>query len=157
MKNHNRKFGFTLIELLVVISIIGILATLITANLNAARERARDATRKSDIDQLSKALQLYYNDHNAYPDNTLLELHWNNGALSEGTMVYIKWIPQDPNGNSNTYNYRNPSGLQSFCLWATLENKADKDYPNTHNRCLSACNGAINFANNDGIYAVCPN
>jgi len=62
-----RKKGFTLIELLVVISIIGLLAALIVVNFNAARERARDVQRKSDLDQVKKALRMYYNDNNFYP------------------------------------------------------------------------------------------
>ncbi len=62
------KKGFTLIELLVVIAIIGILSAIGLVSLNGARERARDAKRKSDLSQISTALALYYDDNNsAYP------------------------------------------------------------------------------------------
>ena len=64
MKN---KKGFTLIELLVVVAIIGILATIVLSSLSSARERARDATRLSDIRTIQTALELYNLETGAYP------------------------------------------------------------------------------------------
>ena len=57
--NKNDK-GFTLIELLVVISIIGILSSFVFSSLNAARIKANDSQRKSEIDQIGIALNLYF-------------------------------------------------------------------------------------------------
>lgn len=68
-KALNNK-GFTLIELLVVIAIIGLLASVVLASLNTARQKARDARRLTDMKQLQIALDLYYNNNNAYPGNT---------------------------------------------------------------------------------------
>lgn len=62
-----KQKGFTLIELLVVISIIGVLSTIAMTSLNGARAKTRDSVRKTDIDQVRKALELYYADHGQYP------------------------------------------------------------------------------------------
>ncbi len=62
-----QKKGFTLIELLVVIAIIGILSAIGLVSLNGAREKARDAQRKSDLSQIRTALVLYYDDVGVVP------------------------------------------------------------------------------------------
>lgn len=61
------KKAFTLIELLVVIAIIAILAGVIFVNLNSARKRARDVQVKSDMSELSKALEVYKVDNDLRP------------------------------------------------------------------------------------------
>jgi type IV pilus assembly protein PilA len=58
--NFNKK-GFTLIELLIVIGIIAILAAGVIVAINPGRQfaQARDATRRSHINTLNKALLSY--------------------------------------------------------------------------------------------------
>lgn len=55
-----RTKGFTLIELLVVIAIIGILAAVVLASLQTARDKGADAAIKSDIDSSRAQAELYY-------------------------------------------------------------------------------------------------
>ena len=62
----NNSKAFTLIELLVVISIISLLATLAVASLNNARMKARNTKRVANLETLSKALELYYDDSDQY-------------------------------------------------------------------------------------------
>ncbi|MFZ5366302.1 MAG: type II secretion system protein [Patescibacteria group bacterium] len=140
-----KKSGFTLIELLVVISIIGILATLLMANVAGVRERARDAQRKSDINQIQKALEMYKNSlaTPAYPTTS----GWRT-ALESGTNPAMKTVPHDPKcgwdsvaGACTTtwpdYSYtRDPEGsgdTLTYKIIACLENASDpqKDGTNT--------------------------
>lgn len=54
-----RMRGFTLVELLVVISIISLLASIVFASLNSARNKARYARAQADIYQLRNAMLMY--------------------------------------------------------------------------------------------------
>ncbi|MFA5421144.1 MAG: FISUMP domain-containing protein [Patescibacteria group bacterium] len=94
--------AFTLIELLVVIAIIGILATLAVVALQQARQNARDAKRVADVKQVSTALELYFNDNQAYPE-TLDELQVG------GYMQQLPEAPSSADGTcspeDNAYNY----------------------------------------------------
>ncbi|GEM_PF-1539383 len=55
---NTASYGFTLIELLVVIAIIGVLASVVLASLNSARAKARNARERSDVNQITLALEL---------------------------------------------------------------------------------------------------
>ncbi len=62
MKKLNK--GFTLIELLVVIAIIGILASVVLASLNTARNKGSDAAVKSELAQLRSNGAIFYDTNN---------------------------------------------------------------------------------------------
>ena len=135
-KIRHTSIGFTLIEMLVVISIIGILAVLVAANLNSARGRARDAERKSDIKNIETAMRLYYNDYGSYPSTNSLPWasKWSNGSI-----VYMETLPQDPLSPNQKYQYKagtaadNYTTKDNYTLVACLENSSDPSAVNVPN------------------------
>ena len=109
----NRQSAFTLIELLVVIAIIGVLASVVLASLNTAREKGRDAARISQLKEIEKALNMYYADNGHYPKqvdsgyicNTSSGTSFNCGSnISAILRQYMGGVPQDPT-NDNTHYY----------------------------------------------------
>src|SRR5438552_2488249 len=58
------RCGFTFIELMCVISIIAILAAILFPVFAQAREKARQTTCASNLQQLAIAMNLYAQDHN---------------------------------------------------------------------------------------------
>lgn len=62
----NKKEGFTLIELLVVIAIIGLLASMILASVNTARNRARKARILQELAEIQKAAEFYATDSGSF-------------------------------------------------------------------------------------------
>jgi general secretion pathway protein G len=113
MRNKEQKYtsqtGFTLIELLVVISILGLLASLISLRAYELRSRARDAVRKDDSLTLRTALQWYYHENGEYPKrgalgnpNNETDIHGLAGFL---VPKYMNKIPNDPRSNIENYQY----------------------------------------------------
>src|SRR3989338_5509245 len=66
MKKMNLKKGFTLIELLVVVAIIGILASVVLASLNTARQKGTDAAIKANLANLRAQAAIYYYTNSSY-------------------------------------------------------------------------------------------
>ncbi|WKZ25734.1 MAG: prepilin-type N-terminal cleavage/methylation domain-containing protein [bacterium] len=123
-KNDNFRLkskGFTLIELLVVISIIGIVVAISIFGLSGARESARDARRKSDLELIKSGLEIYRADCNAYPANLNTSPLIGTGTPSSCAVsnTYIELIPEDPIPESKTYRYATTASGYELC--ASLE------------------------------------
>ena len=150
----NTKRAFTLIELMVVVAIIGLLATILLANVNTARERGRDSKRVADIQQIQNALHLYGANlrPEAYPEGD------DSTALNDLVLAgYITVIPKDPSGTE--YQYKGTGSCGATCnayhLGASLElgNTFNKELDGDRD-CDSGdgCFGAVdtNIAGDDG-------
>lgn len=107
--NANRLVrAFTLIELLVVIAVIGILASVVIANVSSARIKARDARRVGDLAAIQTALSLYYDKNNVYPAD-----------IANLAPDYTQSIPKDPLNIAGQYGYYyirgyKPTGLNTY-------------------------------------------
>lgn len=166
--------GFSLIELLVVIAITAVLLAVALPNLLSTRERARDAKKKQEMNEMKNALRLYYNDFQQYPSSSgfttcggkiygILGCTSTHTACcpcdgttsfavgevgSECSTVYMKKFPSDF-GTSIVYP---PSiNTDSFCLRTTLENTADPDIAVAQARCSDQCPSQCTAPN----YCVC--
>jgi len=120
-----REDGFTLIELLVVIFTIGLLAGILLPNFVSSRERARDARRKHDLNEIKTALRLYYNDNQSYPEVVSFGTSW---------PPYMQVVPNDPL-EERTYGYCVDDNRDKFLLFAQLENRGDSDINSSAARC----------------------
>ncbi|OGK18348.1 hypothetical protein A3G67_03585 [Candidatus Roizmanbacteria bacterium RIFCSPLOWO2_12_FULL_40_12] len=125
-----KRFGFTLIELLVVIAIIGGLSAIALPNFMDARQRVRDANRKSDLKQIQKAFELYKQDQNppVYPLASPPPITPFTNPTTAAT--YMNKFPADPQSPTNPTPYfyqRDGTDSLKYTLCACLENKADTD------------------------------
>ncbi len=113
--DHN---AFSLIELLVVLSIIAVLVGLSAFGLQEARESARDAQRKAELETIRTGLSFYKADCNAYPTST--GSNFGNmypssfGSSCAGTNTYIEEVPNDPI-DGNLYYYTSTGTTYTIC------------------------------------------
>jgi len=134
------KKGFTLIELLLVLAIIGVLTSLLLANLIGARARARDAQRKSDLSQIQSALELYRADASIYPP-----LPNCGSQLTANGTVYMQKIPCDPL-TKNGYIFAVTGGGTGYTLTACLENGNDSAIDTKNGKSNNAaCTGTFSY------------
>lgn len=120
--------GFTLIELIVVIGILAVLASGLIAILNpfAQFQKTQDAKRKSDLSQVQKSLEVYYQDNGRYPDNPsaadyrIKGLDGDPVSWGQSWQPYINILPKDPNA-SKRYVYVATSNGQGYYLYASLD------------------------------------
>ena len=155
------KKAFTLIELLVTISIIALIMAISIFGLANARQSARDGRRKSDIESIRSALELYRSDCGQYPPTS------GNGRLQFGSALtgsqssgntcltsyrYMETVPADP--GSASYTYSRPT-TTTYELCATLEQPGNGSTCGTGGSCT--CGGSTSCGSGTCRYkAVSP-
>lgn len=146
-----RFTGFTLVELLIVIGVLAIISTMLILTMNPLEQikKSNDSARKSDLAQIRRALELYYDDNGRYPPSSaqffiapITEIQWGNTW-----QPYMSKLPKDPSAG-NTYIYYAPpsAGGQTYYLFAHLERGAkDPQSCNNGNVCASITTGGPGF------------
>jgi len=145
-KFMNIKKGFTLIEILIVLMIIGIMVTIATFGIQGAREAARDAKRKTDLENVKTALELYFNDCGAYPapsSGNLPDPIIGDGSVSNCpvTNIYMSDVPTDPLPTLREYSYTTPIPT-SYVLCSALE---EDPIPAMDVSACGSCSEACNY------------
>ncbi len=102
--------GFSLIELIVVITIMMVVTAVGIVSYQGANRSARDSRRKSDLEKVRTALEMYKQENRTYPATP--DLITSGGYLSE-------W-PSDPQ-TGKTYQYQLLTNY-TYRVWACLEN-----------------------------------
>lgn len=155
--------GFSLIELLIVITIIALLATIVLATLNSARERARDTSRVNDINQVVTALELYRADNGGtYPPSPASgsDRYFLATLADDLVPTYLPKIPVDPQAGStnNGYRYCRPNGQEgAYQIVVKLEkNRTPQGVPNCTMRTLAPVSGTNCWTENGApVFPYC--
>jgi prepilin-type N-terminal cleavage/methylation domain-containing protein len=173
-----RKFlkGFSLIELLVVISIIGILVAILVLNFDEARKHSRDSVRKSDLQALQLAIELYKSQNGVYPARGCgATTGWvgpgpnpwgpNCSEYIAGLVPdYIAALPTDPNqeqdsGKGYLYTTDATGSLYKVVVHKSVESDLITSFADQFARCPKSCGpvtsgGICNTAPQTDVYAV---
>ncbi len=137
-----RKQGFTLIEVLVAATIIAILTAVGMVSYTNINKRSRDTKRRSDMEQIRSALEMYRADNGSYANTG--GGNWSDASNLSAILVssYMSAIPSDPKSTTQTYRYLATNLVSGryygYCLSSLLEseNPSDTCTPdtvNTHN------------------------
>jgi general secretion pathway protein G len=136
---QSRKNGFTLLELLVTTVMIAVLTIIGVVSYSSVNKRSRDVKRKSDLEQIRSALEMYRSEHGEYPHSGSPQSQ----SLTDNVLSvlvdeeFIPVIPMDPQGGYETgkknyqyYSQGNANGIfTTYCLSAMLESPATTDIP----------------------------
>ena len=114
--------GFSLVEILVVVTIIALLASIAAVSYSQFVKQARDAKRKTDIEQIRAAIELYRNFDSvgAYPAS----LDFSGvGTVEDANATYLSKVPNDPKSSQGyTYYYTCVDPFTDYTLCTYLEN-----------------------------------
>ena len=105
LRNSRNQEGFTLVELLIVVIILAILAAIIVPQFSAATDDANQAAYDTNIANIRAAIDLYRQQHNAYP-----------GAVTSTGATCVNGVAVagavgEPAFTAQLRNYTNAAGL----------------------------------------------
>lgn len=128
-----KSLGFTIIELLVSITIIGLITSIGATGFQAITRNGRDALRKTDLEKLRSALEIYKSDYGIYPPASL-------PCMADLTQGYINPYPVDPKSGELRYCYVRGGTNLTYELCAHLENGDTTDLCGGVQSCVINCN-----------------
>ena len=127
MKQIKSSAGWTLAELLIVVAIVAILAVIfLLVSWKRNIYRAHDAQRKTDVANIRRAFEEYYNDKNCYPPLDILNDCW---STTSDISPYLAKIPCDPT-TQEPYKYESDSQTNTCVgnrVCTKLQDWADPD------------------------------
>lgn len=120
---RKRFLGFTLIELVIVVSIVSIITGIGASSYISTTKTARDNRRKTDLETVRQALELYKADNGEYPN---VDGCTDSSGLNDLQPLLANYIradqfPQDP---KNLYSYcysRDTVNPRKYLICAYLE------------------------------------
>lgn len=119
-----KQTGFTIVEMIIVVVIIGILAAITIVSYTSVQQKARDATRTSDITEVQKALEKYRAANGIYPS-----VGSDNSGYALTTLAtplvprYLKAVPTAPSGTA--YQYVRGTGGNAYGIRIDYETRTD--------------------------------
>lgn len=133
---------------------VGIIMVL---NPLAQIQKARDASRKSDLSQIQKALETYYNDNGKYPPTggktstpnyAIIGLDGNVVDWDKPWLPYMSKLPKDPSSSKN-YVYNSGPDRQSYYIYASLDRETYvlNNFPSGAGCGSGSCNYGVSSPN----------
>lgn len=110
------KKSFTLIEILVVVTIIVLLTATAVVTYSVFLKQSRDAKRKTDLEQVRTALEMYRSNINTYPVGSV---YTTTLSVLTTPVIYIKSLPTDP--KNPTYSYYYTGTASNYTIAAYME------------------------------------
>jgi len=164
--------SFTLIELTVVVLIIALLATIVGVSAMGHQKSARDAQRKSDLDTLLLAFEMYYEKNRTYKIDQAGQKDRTTGQVtgtgelnkdydgSSGSLLsigdyllqnsYISGPIRDPlSGNPDYYiNFSTAGSESGICIYTKLEAPKQGDNDKYGALVAAGCNPPTGYGYN---------